>query len=236
MINLSPRMNAIANQILPGQSVADIGTDHACIPIYLHQSNISSKIILTDSKKGPLQKAKANFQRFGLSDVLTDVRLGNGLSVLAPSEVDAVIIAGMGGSLIAEILAADLNKSMTFSHYVLQPQTTSSELRAWLNHHNFSIVGECLVQEGSRICEVITVKPSTFCSFGEDFVQEMDYEIPRILFESKDPLLKKFIEDKISKTQKILNHLALNESCESKKRELILKNRLRTLEERKATL
>lgn len=236
MIKLSPRMKAIADQISPGQSVADIGTDHAYVPIYLFQNKLSSKIILTDIKEGPLKKAIAHLDSVGLYDHLNDIRRGSGISVLEASEVDTVVIAGMGGLLIVEMLAADINKSKTFLRFVLQPRTASSDLRKWLSSTGFSIIGEHLAKEGKRICEIITATPSEFCLEGEIFLEEIDFEVPPLLTESNDPLLKTFLSDKISKTQTIINALEYEKASDSKDRVINLKNKIKTLTERKEAL
>lgn len=237
MIKLSSRLQAIADQILPGQSVVDIGTDHAFIPIYLFQNKLVSKIILTDSREGPLEKARVHLQNVGLSDELNDIRAGNGLSVLAPAEVNAVVIAGMGGLLIVEILAFDIEKSKTFTRLVLQPRSASSDLRRWLDLQGFSIIGEHLAKEGKRICEIITVVPITLrFEEKENFSEEIDYEIPPILMKNKDPLLYEFLNDKIVSTQKILDHLSQEKSIESTERKYSLKKRIKILNERKTML
>lgn len=236
MIKLSSRMKAIADQIVPGQRVADIGTDHANIPIYLFQKKISTKIILTDSKDGPLLKAKSNLESHGLLDVLTDIRKGNGLAVLNSKEVDAVIIAGMGGLLIIEILAADLKKSMSFSQFVLQPRSAAAELRAWLAANHFSIVGEHLAEEGNRICEILTVRPAFSHLDAESFSEEIDFEIPPLLLAARDPLFDAFLNAKILHVEAILDTLANVNTPPAQKRKLILENHLKALKERKTLL
>jgi tRNA A22 N-methylase len=105
-----------------------------------------------------------------------------------------------------------------------------------LFNNNFLIVGEHLAQEGQRICEIITVKPSTFHFVGEKFLDEIDFEIPPMLAALHDPLLDTFLNDKILKTQVILDALENIKSVESKKRKLILENRLKILKERKTVL
>lgn len=86
-----------------------------------------------------------------------DFRIGNGLSVLAPGEVDAVVIAGMGGKLIRDIMAADIGHTCSFKRFVLQPRIGQGYLRKWLLTHGFIIIGEDLVVEGTHIAEIITV-------------------------------------------------------------------------------
>ena len=110
MNKLSDRLQLIADQITKGETMADIGTDHGFLPINLWETGICSKVIMTDISEPSLRKAKgyAGAYQFG-SDM--DFRVGNGLQVLDKGEVDTVVIAGMGGILMTEILGEDLDKS-----------------------------------------------------------------------------------------------------------------------------
>lgn len=236
MITLSARMKAIADEILPGQSVADIGTDHAMLPIYLYEKGISPKIILTDSKEGPLCKARANLCKFGLQDSVSDLRLGSGLSVLQAAETDAVVIAGMGGLLICDILGANLEKTRSFSRLVLQPRTAAEELRTWLHAGGFSIVNEKLAAEGNRISEIITVSPCESVLGKEEFHDALDFEIPPLLFRLKDPLTGSFIDKKIRQAREILDNLSKSESAFSREASAGVGLRIQQLNERKARL
>jgi len=152
MIKLSERLKLIADQVEPGERVADIGTDHGYIPIYLKENKISDIAIMADISEGSLAKAKENALE-------GDFRLGSGISVLEPAEVDCVIIAGMGGLLITEILGADISLSRSFKKYVLQARNRVGELRKWLIGNDFSIEKNLLVREGKAICEIIVAKP-----------------------------------------------------------------------------
>jgi tRNA (adenine22-N1)-methyltransferase len=236
MIKLSARMQAIADEILPGRSVADIGTDHAMLPIYLYENGISPKIILTDSKEGPLLKARANLEKFKLLDFISDLRLGSGLSVLQPGEIDTVVIAGMGGLLISGILGEDPGKSRSFSSFVLQPRTAADELRAWLDASGFSIVNEKLAAEGNRISEIFTVSSCESASGKEEFQEEMDFEIPPLLLQLKDPMIGALIDKKIKQSREILENLAKSESAVTREASASLDLRIQRLNERKAQL
>ena len=111
MTKLTPRLNLIANEILPGETMADIGTDHGFLPLYLWEQKICPKVIMADISKGSLQKARDNCKT-AYPDVDFDLRLGSGIEVLETGEVDVVAIAGMGGLLMTEILGVDLNIGM----------------------------------------------------------------------------------------------------------------------------
>src|SRR5690554_6508909 len=95
-MNLSPRLQIIANHVPKDSICGDIGTDHAYVPIYLIQNNICNGIIATDINRGPLEIAKEQIEAAGYKDQI-ETRLGNGLKPIKPGEVDCVVIAGMGG-------------------------------------------------------------------------------------------------------------------------------------------
>ena len=159
MIKLSERLETIANLIDKNETMADIGTDHGFLPVALWERGICKKIILSDVNIGPLEKASENIHTTN-PGIQFDLRLGNGLETILKGEVTTLVIAGMGGVLITEILAADLQKSKSFEKIILQPRNGHSKLRYWLLENGFSIVKEALVKEGLYICEIIVVKPN----------------------------------------------------------------------------
>lgn len=181
MIKLSDRLQCIANQMEKGETMADIGTDHGFLPLYLWEQQISPKIILTDVSSGSLAKARDCCENH-YPDVTFDLRLGNGLKVLRAAEVDVVVMAGMGGLLMQEILDDNPVLSKSFKKFVLQPRRHPGRLRHYLLHHGYSIVKEQLVREGRYICEIITVvpKPSPVVDFAmmSQAVNSIIWEVP----------------------------------------------------------
>lgn len=158
MIKLSERLKKIADLIPEGDRIADIGTDHAYLPIFLVQSQKSEKPILTDISGGSIKKARDNCFEF-LPEGNYELREGDGLEVIQYSEVDTVVIAGMGGALIRDILDWDLKKSKSFSKFILQPRNNGGKLRKYLLESGFSMENLLIVPEGERFCEVMVVKP-----------------------------------------------------------------------------
>lgn len=124
-IQLTPRLLALALRVPAGCRVADIGTDHARLPIYLLQRGIAERVIATDVREGPLQMAAEALEKRGLSESV-ELRLGCGAGCLSTNEVDCVVIAGMGGDTIAEILRKD--PWLGQKHLLLQPQTHSERV------------------------------------------------------------------------------------------------------------
>lgn len=151
---LDKRLSAVASLVRRGSAVADIGTDHAYLPVYLVQSGVCPRAVAADLRPGPLASARAHIAAAGLSSVV-DARLGDGLSPIAAGEVEDIVIAGMGGDTVAEILdACDWVCDERYS-LILQPMTHPERLRAWLLTHGFSITAERPVWEGRRFYHVL---------------------------------------------------------------------------------
>lgn len=223
MINntkLSDRLKIMADLIKAGETVADIGTDHGFLPMYLVEKGISPKVILTDISRASLNKAVSNIASKNYSketESSFDYRCGQGLEILEKAEVDCITIAGMGGILITEILGKDLEKTKGFQKFILQPRNAQAELRFWLREKGFDIVFENLVREGKYICEIITAVSnkkykmnsqenwlSKFKNLGERAIQ---YEIPEPKLASNEALYGEFLERKLRKEKNILKAL-----------------------------
>jgi len=208
-MRLSPRLQAIADYVPKGAVVADIGTDHGYIPVYLVDNKISNKIIATDINKGPLENARVYIEKKGYSKFI-ETRLGDGLKCLKPNEVDTIIIAGMGGLLIRDILENSKHITETIENFIFQPMVASEDLRRYLYNNGYTIKDEKLAKEGNKIYEVIFVK------HGNDSVdRDVFYEIGKKLVENNDKYLREFLGNKIKKIENVLNTLRNNSSYEN---------------------
>jgi len=192
-LKLTDRLLKIASLVTEGKRVADIGTDHGYIPVYLLNQGKVPYAILADVNKGPLENARGEVRHNKLLDKV-DLRLGSGIEVLEKGEVDEVIIAGMGGILISELLEAKLEVAHSVDKLILQPMQAQNELRKYLLNNGFEILDEVLVKEDFRIYEIIIAKYT-----GKNTVVSDDiyYEVGTKLIENKDPLLNEFIDKKI---------------------------------------
>ena len=173
---LTPRLKRIINYVNTAVA-ADIGTDHAYVPIELIKSGRAKRVIASDVRRGPLGIAAGHIARHGLSDRI-ETRLGSGLSVLAPGEADTIIIAGMGGELIAEILRAD-DETARSSSLILQPMNSQYELRQYLMGNGYTITGEDIENEGQRVYSLLLVKSG----FMPPFAADIDYHLPPYLYD-----------------------------------------------------
>ncbi|GMA52170.1 hypothetical protein GCM10025857_35270 [Alicyclobacillus contaminans] len=158
-IVLSHRLQWLADRV-HGPSVADIGTDHALLPIYLIQSGRCTSAIASDVAAGPCRSAAENVQRYGLRRVIS-VRQGNGLATIRPGEVDTVVIAGMGGATASEILRACPEVVDTLGRVLIQPMNASGAVRQWLLDAGFTLKEEAVVTEEGRFYEVLSAERGT---------------------------------------------------------------------------
>ncbi|MBK5262149.1 MAG: SAM-dependent methyltransferase [Peptostreptococcaceae bacterium] len=206
MIKLSKRLEMIANLIDENETMADIGTDHGFLPVALWERGICKKIILSDVNKGPLEKASQNIKSTN-PGIEFDLRLGNGLETILSGEVSTLVIAGMGGVLITEILGADLEKTKSFKKIILQPRNGQSKLRYWLLTNGFDIIKEELVKEGLYICEIISAKPVHTTSNKNMNWVEIVFELPGIDMIKGNQLIKEFVGKKIKIEKKIIKKI-----------------------------
>ena len=198
-MELSERLKFILENVEKTEVLADIGTDHGYIPIYAVKNNIVDKAIACDINKEPLDKAKLNCILENI-DENVEFRLGNGLKVLDKEEVNVVIIAGMGGNLIRDILEEDIDKVKSLDYLVLQPAQNPEVLREYLYNNEYEVINEDLCYEENKYYELFKVRKKE----GENTkLDSIYYEIsPRFLM-SKHPALKGYLEMKLENYNKI---------------------------------
>lgn len=207
-MKLTNRLLKIASLVNKNKRLADIGTDHGYIPVYLLNKGVIDFAILADINKGPLENARSEVKRNKLQEKV-DLRLGSGIEVLKKGEVDEIIIAGMGGILIADLLEANKEVAHNTEKLILQPMQAQEELRIYLLNNGYEILDECLEKEDFRLYEIIVAKYTGKNTNVEDNIY---YEVGKKLIENKDKLLPEFIENKIKKYNNIIEKLGDNNS------------------------
>lgn len=156
-LHLSKRLSALAQWVPCVARLADVGTDHAYLPVWLLQRGVIDRAIAADLRAGPLDHARHTGAEFGLLNRL-DLRLGDGLAPVRPQEADTVVIAGMGGETIATILeAAPWTKTDTLL-LLLQPQSTQNTLRRFLQREGYVILEEQVVREQGKFYSLMRVR------------------------------------------------------------------------------
>lgn len=156
-MRLPSRLEAVARQVIPGRTVADIGTGHGLLPWALAQREIAPRVIATEVRPGPLAEAERRLRPAG--DRVA-VRQGWGLAPLADGEAEVLVLAGMGGRTIVAILEAGLAQATSAERLVLQPQNGCAVVRRWLLARGFAPVAEDLVEERGHFYPVLSAAPA----------------------------------------------------------------------------
>ena len=154
-LELSPRLALIADWVPQGAKLADVGTDHAYLPVWLTLHGRVTSAIASDLRPGPLERARAAGRTYGAEHI--DFRLGDGLAFIRPDEADTIVVAGMGGENIAAILAAAPWTADGHHTLLLQPQSRAEDLRRFLMDHGYAIVREALVRDRGILYPVMEV-------------------------------------------------------------------------------
>ena len=154
---LPPRLKYIASLVPKGSLVADVGTDHAHLPIYLIENRITNRVIASDIVDGPIMSAKKNISAHGL-DGKIEVIKSDGIVKVFPLSPETVIIAGMGGETIRDIISACEYSKVAAPLFLLQPMTHAEVLRKYLIENGFSIVSESVVREQHRYYVIISAQ------------------------------------------------------------------------------
>jgi tRNA (adenine22-N1)-methyltransferase len=214
MINLklTPRLQAIADSINQYEILADIGTDHAYLPIYLMLNGKITKAIATDINKGPIDIAQERIRKYKLEDKI-ETRQGSGLTVLEPYETDVIVIAGMGGMLIADIIEQSKDVAVAAKVLVMQPMLDSGKLRTYLVQNGFEIFEEELAKEDKKVYEIIWAR---YTGKSVEVTSMMD--IGPIIIEKKHLLANDLIDKKIEELNSIIEKLGATETELSQKR------------------
>lgn len=220
MIKLSQRLQAIADMVPQGSSVADVGTDHGFLPCYLAQNRQAEKVIACDINAQPLALAQKNVADYNVADIVS-TRLGNGLSVIEPGEVDVVTIAGMGGALMLEILDAASDVVDRLQRIILQPNVGMEAVRIWAEKNRWHIVQEELIRENDRFSVIIAMEPGR----SLNSMTPVELFLGPELLANQHPLLGLYISEEWDKTQKVLAQLAQSDSEESRHKEKMLQRK-----------
>ena len=193
---ITPRLREIIN-LIKSDSIADIGTDHAYIPIELARKGLIKKAVATDKNKGPIEIAEANVHKYHLENII-ELRIGSGLAPVKTGEAKEIIIAGMGGKLIADIIEKDIEKAKV-SELILQPMNGQYELRKKLIELGFSIEKETLAAESFKVYNIMRAAAEERLPAEK----EIYYHLPKELFSHH--LFRMLLEKKEREFNKIIN-------------------------------
>ena len=206
-MRLDGRLAAVAALVPRGARAADVGTDHAYLAIALLNEQDVETVIATDKNEGPCAAARRTISASGFTNRV-QVRLGDGLAPLSPGEVDTVCIAGMGGGLIASILAAGAEVLTEVSRLVLQPMNDAAALRQWLYDNDWHIVEESLATADGWLYEIIAAEPGT-----EETPEPWLLTIGPVLWRDRPPLFARHAKAQIERLRRVLYGMEKSETA-----------------------
>ncbi len=224
-MQLSPRLNAMATLLPKDVRVADIGTDHAYLPIFLAMRGTHPAVIATELSAGPFARAFSCVCEHGIEDRV-ELRLGDGLAVVKPGEVDAVVMAGMGGGTMVDILTRGIAHLPFLKVMVLQPMSGQEKLRQWLDSHGWHPAREDLVLDDGKFYEIIAAEPGQ-----DDSWQMLRHRIGPRLLDGPHPLLAPYLTEQKNHWEKIANQVEQSRSGDKEERLTAINSRIQELKE-----
>lgn len=186
----------------PGRVAADIGTDHALLPIHLVREGICPRAVAVEKAPGPLAAARQAVAASGLAERIA-VRAGDGLAPLAPGEAEVLVLAGMGGQTMAGILAGRPEVTGAAERLILQPLDSPAAIRRWLADHGWIPVDEQLVADAGRVYQVFAAERGAARPLGP-----LELEVGPLLLERGHPLLREYLAGLAQKYARILAEMA----------------------------
>lgn len=230
LLQVSDRLQAIAHYIPDKMRVADIGGDHAFLLLYVARQGRLQKGIVGEVNRGPFENARDRVALMGFSSLI-DVRLGDGLSVLNTDEVDVVVIAGMGGALITQILEKGKEKLAGVKRLVLQPNIGGKRVRTWLYENQYEIVAETLVEDADILYEVIVAEPGNEKGYLQTELRMSQLlEIGPLLWRQRHPLLRQKLLEEQQRREKVFKQLERGKTEEAVKRKEVLEGEIKEWE------
>ena len=210
--SLTPRLKAIADLVAPGARLADVGTDHGYLPVYLVKQGIIPFGIAADINPQPLARARETVMKYDAAGEVKVV-LSDGFEDLPVGEADTVVVAGMGGTLISEIMMRSQEFAESVKTFIFQPMTAAEQLRMYLCQNKMRIVNEVIAKEGRKLYNILVAE------HGEEAVEdELHYYIGKKLIENRPPHYDALLRREIQKYKTQLRGLERSRSGGSAER------------------
>ena len=200
-MDLSRRLQAVADLLSEGLIVADIGTDHGYIPIYLIEAGKAPKAFAMDINKGPLIRAKEHVEMHGLQEQIV-LRQSDGVKALEVGECESVNVAGMGGALAIKIMEEGKEIFKSLKEFVLQPQSELEKVRQYLCDNEYRIIAEDMVLEDGKYYPMMKIVNGIVENYSP-----IELRYGKKLLEDKHPILKLFLEKEVQAKTQIIENL-----------------------------
>ncbi|WP_258360235.1 tRNA (adenine(22)-N(1))-methyltransferase [Moorella sulfitireducens] len=224
-IRLPARLEAVARMVPPGSLVADIGTDHAYLPLYLVASGRCLRVIAVEAAPGPYRRALAAVAAAGLREQV-EVRLGEGLTPLRPGEVDTVTMAGLGALTQQKILEDAPEVRQELKLLILQPQGEAGPLRRYLAAGGWYLCNEDLVYEKGHYYVILAAGRGPSPAYSE-----LEWDVGPLLLQRRHPLLQDYLIHKMEKLSAAVKQLASGRGTRARDRLADLSRQLEEIQE-----
>ncbi|MCL2402034.1 MAG: tRNA (adenine(22)-N(1))-methyltransferase TrmK [Oscillospiraceae bacterium] len=222
LLKLPKRLGVIADYIEKGAAVADIGTDHGFLPVYLAQHNIASTIIASDISAGSLASARRTAAKYGVENRIKFVT-APGLDGVGEREVDTVVISGIGGENIAGIIAAAPWLRQQRVRLILQPQTKLDKLHDFLIENGYTIRDTSTVSDRDKLYTVILAGVDMKIELQKLTIADAP-QWHKLQVEAYAPLLEKYQDHETSPAAESLTQVIARISAPSREHFFILKD------------
>ncbi len=196
-MQLSTRLSAVAELAIGARRLADIGTDHAYVPIYLALYKNLDRALAMDINPGPLQRAQEHIRQYHLEDRI-QTRLSDGAAKLRPGEADTAVIAGMGGALTIRILTEGQKNLESVETLVLQPQSEVEDVRRFLHRQGYCILRENMVKDEGKYYPMMLVRRG-----AQEMWTDAEYRYGRHLIREKNAVLREYLQKEEQTYRKI---------------------------------
>lgn len=204
---LGKRLETLAALVPQGCVLADIGTDHAYLPVWLVEQGRLARALACDVAAGPCRAARLTIAQHGLEQQI-EVRQGSGLTVLKPGEADCIAIAGMGAATIISILEEAPGLAEAARLLLLQPMAGAPTLRRWLCEHGWQLTAEALVDEEPHFYELIAARRGESVTYTE-----AEYAVGPLVLRQRQPLLVRQLERQLDGCAKLLTAMGRSASA-----------------------
>lgn len=248
-VELSARMQALADMVTKGRVVCDVGCDHGFVSIYLVQQGIAPKVYAMDVRTGPLERAKEHIIEYGL-EAYIETRISDGLTNLQVGEAECMVCAGMGGPLMMRILTEGREKACSMKELILQPQSELALFRRFLRKEGYKITQENMIYEDGKYYPMMKVVPAEVLKqVGEvphNQGQDTDHNAEEIqdvelwdvygelLLKEKHPVLKQYLEHSENYISELLEHLSIQGGARARERVAQIQEELRMIQRAQA--
>lgn len=226
-MQVSNRLIAVSDMVSTAHCMADVGTDHGYIPIYLVEQQRIERAIAMDVNAGPLARAREHIKAYGMGDRI-DIRLSDGVAALLPGEADSVVIAGMGGGLVRKILKEGETVLKQVNELVLQPQSELAQVRAFLMEEGYRITREDMVLEDGKYYPMMRAERGSM-----DSLSHIELKYGPLLLREKHPCLKLFLDREHQVYDAVYRNLLQNGSERAEERIIEIERELEQVREAK---